>query len=212
MFGDTNQRSRHERTLHRLRHCVLATAHVLRWGSFGGVHLCARAARRAQRSSQSTHEGQPRRIARLARTAAVVRNCTRCALAASREQRSRERRKPPLARRTCQSVVRPRIKIRALGTASSPRANQRKYLRCTSPQQRVSWLSAGGAFTCSLGDSKAKSRPTRPQHPTACRSLARRLRRLVSARRVASRCRNRKARGRVSGRTLGRLASECPER
>ena len=79
-------------------------------------------------------------------------NWTRCAFAASHEQRSRERRNLPLARRFCQSVVRPRIKIRALGTASSPRANQRKYLHRTSPQQRVSWLSAGGAFTCSLGD------------------------------------------------------------
>jgi hypothetical protein len=47
----------------RLCHGSLATAHALRWGSCGGVHLCARAARRVQRSLQSTHERQPPRVA-----------------------------------------------------------------------------------------------------------------------------------------------------
>ena len=87
-----------------------------------------------------------------------------------------KRRNMPLARRTCESAVRPRIKSRAFGTASWPRAGQHKNLRCTSSRQRVSWLSAGGAFTRSLGDSKGGGPPNSPQQPTCGRSLARRFR------------------------------------
>ena len=131
-------------------------------------------------------------------------NWTCCAFAASHEQRSRERRNLPLARRFCQSVVRQESRFERLARRHRFEQVNATNLHGTSPRQRLWWLSVRGTVTCSLGDSEEQSRPTRPQHPTACRSVARRLRRLGSARRVASRCWNRKARGRVSGRTLGR--------
>jgi hypothetical protein len=61
------------------------------------------------------NESQPARAALLARTAPRVRDPRCRALAASHDQRSREPRSLPLARRFCQSVARPKIKLRAPG-------------------------------------------------------------------------------------------------
>ena len=101
-------------------------------------------------------------------------------------------------------VLRPRIAIGVSGMASLP--------RLFGGEPRVMGLSRTQSATVRQVASicvdrpvpKRKSRPTRPLHPTACRSVARRLRRLVSARRAASRCREPKARGRVSGSPLSR--------
>ena len=171
----------------------------MRWNAPLHESRPARSAFLAKHSRESASSGSA-----LGTNGSSSSNWTRCALAASHEQRSRERRNLPLARRTCQSAVWPRIKIRAPGTASSPRAINARISTALHRGSvfHGSWVS--GTFASSLGDSNGESRPTRPQHPTACRSLARRLRRLASARRVASRCRNREARGRVSGSPLGR--------
>jgi hypothetical protein len=67
-------------------------------------------------------------------------------------------------------------KLERLARRNRHEPGQRKNLHGTSQRQRFSWLLASGAFTSSLGDSNWESRPTRPQHPTACRSLARRCR------------------------------------
>ena len=87
-------------------------------GSCGGVHLCARAARRVQRFCQDSRESAPR-AASLARTAPVVR-IGRVALLPRHTSSAAESGALRLARRPCQSAVRVRIEIRALGMASSP--------------------------------------------------------------------------------------------
>ena len=124
----------------------------------------------------SIHESRPPRIAPLARTAAVVRDRRCRAFAASDEQRSRERRNLPLARHFCQSVARPELRFERLA-----RRNRHAQVN-----PRIPTALHGGSVShrcclvarslVALGDSNGQSHPTRPQHPTACRTLARRFR------------------------------------
>src|ERR1051325_2412681 len=103
----------------RLCHGLLATAHVRRWGSCGGVHVARGPPGAFSVPCKIIHESQPPRATSLACTAPGVRDWTRCAFAASHEHLSRERRSLPLALRFCQSVGRQKIKSSAPGTASS---------------------------------------------------------------------------------------------
>jgi hypothetical protein len=152
------------------------------------------------------HERQPPRIASLARTAAEVRDEHFARLprhtSSAAESGVTCRWHGAPAKASCGEE----LKSERLARRHRHEHMNHQNLHCRSPRQRFSWLSACGAFTNSLSEYNWESRPTRPQHPTACRSVARRLRRLASARRCASRCWNREARGWVSGRTLGGYA------
>src|SRR5437763_10824468 len=118
MFGDTNQRSRHERTLVVVaaacwqQRTFCAGTHAVEYTFAreppGAFSVSCKDSRESAASDSAPGTHGSRSLKR-----------TRCAFAASHEQRSRERRNLPLARRFCQNVVRPRIKIRAFGTASS---------------------------------------------------------------------------------------------
>ena len=161
---------------YRLCQSLLATAHLQRWGSCGWVASLrerrpARSAFLAKHSREAAASGSS-----LARTALGARDRRCRASAASREQRSRERRDVPLARRSCQSAVRPESRLGRLAWLDRHEQVNARISTALARLQRVSLLSATAASTCSLDESNGESRPTRPQHPTACRSLARRFR------------------------------------
>jgi hypothetical protein len=90
--------------------------------------------------------------------------------------------------------------------ASQPHQSPRRFTAAACPVVPVT-----GAFTFSLDDYKWEGRPTRPQHPTACRSLGRRFAPRFSATlRVA--LRERKGTRPGERQSVGRLRSECLER
>ena len=162
-------------------------------------------ARHFQSSSQGICESQPPGIAFRARTEPAARDRgTLCVLPRHHELRGRERRYVPLAWRFCHGAVRPTTTISALGTASSAGSNS--GLEC--PVRQSSAACPGGIGESqnlrSLSGSNGGEPPNSAAAPDRVPFVGSALPRLVSARRSASRCRNRKARGRVSGSPLGR--------
>src|SRR5207302_2087528 len=88
-----------------------------------------------------------------------------------------------------------------------PWATERGNLQGSDQEQRVPSASVNGSVAYSLNDSKGEEPPNSAAAPDRVPFAGPALPRLVSVRRCASRCRNRKARGRVSGKTLGRRRS-----
>jgi hypothetical protein len=146
-----------------------------RGGSSGGVHLCARVARRVQRSFQGIHESSA--------GSASVPGTYGC----------RSSRSDPLRVCRVRRAAQPRAARPAAGTALLPKRSAAKnrawsarhslIASSKSPQESPLHFTAAALFVvisewqveCSLGECTWESRPTRPQHPTACRSLGRRF-------------------------------------